>query len=171
VSQADPQANELEARIANVPNAAEPVGCQSATEQDRIAPTTTVEAEREVAFYAAVVNGWLETRMEKDRSLLSISGFAIAALVAYLTTKGPHTRFEAVMSGISLLAFAGCCCTAVAIFHSNADALEALAICDEGRPSAEARLRRFDRLLLTCFVIGLVSVVAVGLELIVRSPF
>src|SRR4051812_12163082 len=50
--------------------------------------------QKQVAFYGAVVTAWVETAMEKDKTLLSLSTGGIGLLVTLLTTVGPSSNDE-----------------------------------------------------------------------------
>ncbi len=52
------------------------------------------ESAKEVAFFSAVVGAWIETRMEKDKTLLSLATAGIGLLVTLLTAVGPSSVHE-----------------------------------------------------------------------------
>ena len=54
---------------------------------------------KEVAYYTALVDAWINTKMERDKSLLSLATAGIGLLVTLLTTVG-------ITSGIMYLLYA-----------------------------------------------------------------
>ncbi|MGY0582644.1 MAG: hypothetical protein ACW7DV_11235, partial [Paraglaciecola chathamensis] len=43
---------------------------------------------KNVAFYSTLLSAWIQTKMERDKTLITLSSAAIALLVTMLTTVG-----------------------------------------------------------------------------------
>lgn len=72
-------------------------------------PNPSREAEekmlKQVEYYAASINAWISTRMELDRSLLTLSAGAIGLLIALLSTSGTVDKTDIMLSAISMIFF------------------------------------------------------------------
>ena len=116
---------------------------------------------RELAFYSSLLAAWINTRMERDKSLFTLSSAGIGLLVTLLTTgaahPAAHRSWYVVAFGFFLLALL----TALAVFERNAHHIRQLA--DD--PGARDRLLDWlDRLLVTWFVLGVAACVGLALS-------
>jgi len=82
------------------------------------------ESQKQLALYTALVEAWIETRMEKDKTLLGLSTAGIGLLATLLTTVGPTSAPQLWLYGFAGLAFIGAIVTAVWIFDRNSQHLE-----------------------------------------------
>jgi hypothetical protein len=105
---------------------------------------------------------WMNTRMERDKTLLTLAsagiGFLLTLLKAFEIPVG-FLRILYVLAGASLLVTV---CTAVVIFGQNAGYLEAL---DKSVSSAEkraTRLRFLDRVISVSFLVGVLAFVGIA---------
>lgn len=109
--------------------------------------------EKEIAFYSAVVDAWVTTRMEKDRTILTLSAGGIGLLATLLTTVGPSSNTElwlTVGAAVSLLV------TAIAtlkVFDLNSVHLREII---KGKRDDNKRLVSLDRIAFYSFVLGVV---------------
>ena len=63
-----------------------------------------ISNDKQTAYFAALVEAWLQTRMEKDKSLLMLAAGGVGVLVTLLTTTGIHSPFVgSLFAGIDLL--------------------------------------------------------------------
>jgi len=120
-----------------------------------------IHDQKEVAFYSAVVNAWVQTRMERDRSLLALSSGGIGLLVTLLTTVGIVDAWQLVLYIFAASAFATAILSAILIFGRNAEHLRRLATTDEC--SDDPSLIRLDTLLLVGFVVGMILLAVIGI--------
>ncbi|MDD5210572.1 MAG: hypothetical protein PHV36_14375 [Elusimicrobiales bacterium] len=121
-----------------------------------------VANEKEVAFYTAIVDAWVGSSMERDRSILYIASGAIGLLITLATTAQAFTRWEFLFYFISLTAFLATIIIVLFIFQRNKEFLTRLKEdsecpadkrkCDSGDPV----LCYLDKALLTSFGIGVV---------------
>jgi hypothetical protein len=122
----------------------------------------SIDREKDVAFYSAVVGAWVETRMERDRSLLALSSAGIGLLVTLLTTVGVTESWQLILYGLDSLAFGIGIVTAVLIFQRNAEYLKQLT--QNGDASGDPWLVQLDRVILVSFIFGMVLLAAIGLS-------
>ena len=116
---------------------------------------------KKVAFYSAVVQAWIATRMEKDRTLLTLSSGGIGLLATLLATVGPSSRTELVLYGLAGASFIGSIVASVLIFHRNSDHLEDVVL-REARGD-DHKLKRLDAILFTLFLAGVVLTGAIAM--------
>ena len=80
--------------------------------------------EKAVAFYAALVEAWVATRMEKDRTLLTLAAGGIGLLVTLLTTVAPTNAWQLGFYAAGGFSFLATVILAIKIFDSNSDHVE-----------------------------------------------
>jgi hypothetical protein len=81
------------------------------------------QSAKNVAFYSAVVEAWVATRMEKDRTLLSLATGGIGLLATLLTTVGPSSRVELWLYGAAGVCFITTVVGAIRVFDRNSEHL------------------------------------------------
>jgi hypothetical protein len=120
-----------------------------------------LESQKQVAFYEALVNAWITTRMERDRTLLVLSAGGIGLLVTLLTTAGPASSLELVFYVSAGVAFAAASVLLIIVFDMNGDHLREVIL--DGRKGDDPTLKVLDRLVFLCFVVGitLLGVIAI----------
>lgn len=117
---------------------------------------STDESDNERDFRSVVLQSWVETRMEKDRSLLTLASGGIGLLLTLSTTSGLEGQLQLAVYFAALGAFMTAVLSAIAIFGANSDYLEAVHARDEAKKGAAARRLRFlDRLLVGGFILGM----------------
>lgn len=155
----------------NRPPQEDPVTSSAVTRQDVKEPVTPAPPsrdERDTAFYGAVVNAWIGTRMEKDKSILTLSAAGDGLLVTLLTTVGTNSWIEAIFYALAFAGFTYSAWTAVRIFDRNADYLARLAN-DDDEP--DPRLGKLDRALLRSFLFGVAFSVLIAVSSAVTQYF
>lgn len=75
--------------------------------------------DQDVEYYSALAHGWVQTRMAKDKGLLSLSAAGIGLLVTLLTSVGVTSRVLWVLYTLAILLFAFCLVIVLIIFHCN----------------------------------------------------
>lgn len=120
---------------------------------------TTNEDPKEVAFYAALVQAWISTRFEQDKTIIAVSAGGIGVLVSLLTAAGPHGTLELVLFASAAVAFLGAILAAIAVLGRNSTYLESII---QGCRGRDPLLRHLDRVVVCCFGAGLALAVAVG---------
>src|SRR5688572_7614081 len=80
--------------------------------------------EKAVAFYAAMVEAWVATRMEKDRTLLALAAGGIGLLVTLLTTVAPTSAWQLALYAVAGALFLATVILAIQVFDRNSHHLE-----------------------------------------------
>jgi hypothetical protein len=122
-------------------------------------PERQDNSEREVAFYSAVVTAWIETKMERDRSVFTLAAAGIGLLVSVLTTVGVPARWLLGLYAAAGGFFFATCVLCLWIFDANATHLQALTT---GNSGVSPKLSRLDRVVLICFGLGVALSLAIA---------
>lgn len=130
---------------------------------DENSATADAEKEKEVAYYSSLVSGWMETRMERDKSLLGLSSGGIGLLVTLFTTVGTVSPVTLFFYAFATVAFCGTIFCSLTILYRNADYVESIL---ENNGSVEnqleGELERLDWWNFWTFAAGVLSTVAVA---------
>jgi hypothetical protein len=120
----------------------------------------------DAAWHSSLVQAWVNTRMERDKSVLTLSGAAVGLLVTLLVNFGVRTQCEALMYFFALMAFIVAILCALTIFWRNAEYLIQL---HNGHNGCDSMLAALDRTLVSAFVVGILATVALGLIMVQRN--
>ncbi len=115
--------------------------------------------DKEVAFYAATVGAWLNTKFELDKSLLTLSTGAIGLLVTLLTTIGATSVEALVLYFFALLAFLTCLVSILFIFKRNSKHLENIF---KEKETSDPLLKLLDTTAALSFLFGVVLTLIIG---------
>ncbi len=80
--------------------------------------------EKEIAWYAAALDAWYGTRLEHDKSLLTLSAGGIGLLITLASTVGIPSRIALRLASLAILAFILCVVAVLLIFKGNSGHLE-----------------------------------------------
>lgn len=119
---------------------------------------------KKVEFYSNSVNGWIATRMEKDKSILTLSTAGIGVLVSFFNTINIENIILFSIYIFALLSFVISIFSSLHIFGKNADYFMAV-IGDKPKPS----LKGYDKILLYSFMAGLLFTIALSIMLIINN--
>jgi hypothetical protein len=122
--------------------------------------------KRELAHYAATVAAWYSTKMEHDKSLLTLAAAAIGVLITLVTKFPVGSYWEMSLFASSLLTFIVCLIAVLAIYKRNSTHLENLIHHDE---RSDRWLTVLDWMSLISFVSGIILASALGILLAVDS--
>lgn len=122
---------------------------------------TDVEYDQKaVEYYAAKVNAWFNTKLERDKSLLVLSAGAIGLLVTLLTTVGVNSIELLFVFAVSMVSFVICIVSVLVIFSLNAKHLEELIA---GKKTNDSVLGFLDSLSMFTFILGVILASIIGL--------
>lgn len=127
-----------------------------------------IKDEKEVQYYMALVTAWINTRMEHDKTLITISAGGIGLLTTILTTKGTAETWHIWLFGLAFCCYLIAIFTAIAIFHENAVRLE-----QEVRKediNHDMNLEKLDKVARWSFIIGTVSFAMIGVLSALAKP-
>lgn len=79
---------------------------------------------KEVEYFAAIANAWVNTRIEHDKSLLTLSAGGIGLLITLLSTVGIKTTGIFICFSLAVFAFVICLGAVLWIYKRNAKHLE-----------------------------------------------
>jgi hypothetical protein len=114
---------------------------------------------KNIAFYSVLLNAWIQTRMERDKTLVTLSAAAIGLLVTILNTVGIKSIWEILLFAISIMAFLITIWSSIKIYQLNSRHLE-----DSIRGSSEKdpQLEKYDKLSIRAFIFGIVIAGLIG---------
>jgi hypothetical protein len=111
---------------------------------------------------------WIDTRMERDKSLLLLSGGAIGLLAGLVGPLAVLTGVcEVVLLGLSAVAFAACILSVLCIFTANSRHLEQVRAGVDNPP--HRWLDTLDATAVSSFVVGILLAIALGLTIAARN--
>ena len=79
--------------------------------------------EKEIAFYSASLQAWFTTRIERDKSLLTLSAGGIGLLITLLSTVGANSVCILLLYISALVFFLLCIISVLSILWRNAEYL------------------------------------------------
>ncbi|MEJ2612046.1 MAG: hypothetical protein P8179_18730 [Candidatus Thiodiazotropha sp.] len=95
---------------------------------------------KNIAHYSVLLGAWIQTKMERDKTLVTLSSAAIGLLITVLTTVGVQSIYEIVLFIISIVAFIITIWSALVIYQLNSKHLEdALRGSSESDPNIRVR--------------------------------
>lgn len=111
--------------------------------------------EKTVSFYSARINTWVGTRMERDKTILTLSTAGIGILVTMLTSFGIKNSFSFVFYIFSFISFLTSIIILLFVFSLNADYL--LYLDDEKKiKHKKCLLKLLDKSTFVFFITGIV---------------
>ena len=122
-------------------------------------PTASADQEKQVAFYSATVQAWIDTKMERDRTLVGLSTGGIGLLVTFLTTLHITIPAPLLWFGLGLGGFSASLVGALWIFSANAHHIEQV---NKGHVAPSKLLSFLDVAMLLGFVLGVAATIAIG---------
>jgi hypothetical protein len=108
---------------------------------------------KNVAYYSVLLQTWIETRMTRDKTLVTLSAGGIGLLVTLLTTVGVSRLWQV---GLYVISFAGFLVTierALDIYQKNSQQIEHDL---RGESSQHLKLDAFDKVSIRAFYVGVV---------------
>ena len=121
----------------------------------------TIKEQKEVEYYSALVNGWVNTRMEASKTKVALSAGAIGILVSLLTTVGVESFLALLIYCFAIFSFAICCIFELIVFHKNSDYLESVI---KGNKNEDQLLSFLDKVSISSFIFGIVLAFIIGLS-------
>ena len=118
---------------------------------------------KNVQHYSVLLAAWIQTRMERDRTIVALSAAAIGLLVTLLTTTGVPRWWLLIPYGTAFIGFAVSIGAALAIYQRNSEKIE-----NDIRGSSDPGYRAinltpYDRAAVVGFFVGATSVIVIGL--------
>lgn len=117
---------------------------------------------RDRIFYTAMVNAWLNTKLELDKQLLGLSVTAIGLLVTLLRTLGVSSSQQLYLFAGTLFSFLVTIISVFLILGMNAKHIEKTL--SNNNHQDEKSLTFLDKIALVSFCSGMVLVVIIGIS-------
>ena len=118
-----------------------------------------VKEQKEVAYYSSLVNAWVQTKMERDKVIVSLSAGGIGLLVTILGTVGVSKVWQIYLYGAAFLGFILTLTCSILIFDKNSKHIED--VLNTGS-RGDYSLKRIDKWSLTFFVIAVLFSISIG---------
>lgn len=123
-----------------------------------------LKAQKDIQFYGASVNAWINTSLEQDKSLLTLSAGGIGLLIALLTTIGIAEVALLVLYVLAIVAFSVCLIFVLYIFSRNRKHVEKVLA---GNPAADPSLGTADYAAMAAFLAGALLTGIIGITMAV----
>lgn len=118
--------------------------------------------QKEISYYSALLNAWINTKMERDRTILTISSGAIGVLITLLTTVGAKNCLEIILFMFAFVLFITTVILVLNIFSENSRYIEEIIVSGK---KEDFRLSYLDKISTWTFIGGLVISVFIGVLL------
>jgi hypothetical protein len=105
---------------------------------------------KNVAYYQVMLSAWIQTRMEHDKTLITLSSAAIALLVTVASTVGTDNKLVLWLYPISLLSFLTCIITSLKVYRLNSTLIET----ELAKAGDKPNLKPYDRIAKFSFMMG-----------------
>lgn len=109
--------------------------------------------ETDVVLYSAMVDAWIASRMEKDKSIFYIASSGIGLLLTLAVSMGPFQWWEFLFYALALILFSATIGLTLWIFHRNSEYLEK--VIRTGTKAKDKTLDRLDRAIPIIFGAGI----------------
>jgi len=118
-----------------------------------------VDQQKEVAYYAALVNAWIQTKMDRDKLLVTLSSGGIGLLVTLLSAVKIKHYWELLLYAAAVICFLVTIMACMFIFKRNSSHIEDV-LCKNA--TQDYVLSRLDRISSYFFILGIVFSLAIG---------
>lgn len=125
-----------------------------------MADDRTINELKDVEFYAAQVNAWVNTRFEHDKSLLTLSAGGVGLLITLLTNNSISSIELFVFYILALLSFVVCLGALLWIFKRNAMHLENVV---QDIEASDSLLKGLDTIAIVSFLMAVVFSSIIGI--------
>lgn len=124
--------------------------------------------DKEVEFYAANLNAWLNTRFEHDKSLLSLSAGGIGILITLLSNSAANSIYSLVFYFFAITSFMICLGALLWVFRRNAKHLEDVV---KNINTSDSLLKCLDNIALISFIVGVIFASLIGFSTVVTTYY
>lgn len=116
-------------------------------------------AHKKIVHYSVLLSAWIDTKMERDKTLVFLSATAIGLLVTILTTVKVNSIFEIFAYAAALTSFLVTIFSSLTIYQLNSEHLEDAI---RGATDKDPRLEKHDKWSFRSFIIGATFTLMVG---------
>jgi uncharacterized membrane protein YgcG len=107
--------------------------------------------DKNVALYSILAEAWVNTRMERDKTLVTLSAGGIGVIIAIITTVGTKTYWLLWLFILAFLCFGVCIAACIHIYQQNSKLIEAEM---EDNVPKRPKLKPFDKISVGSFYAG-----------------
>ncbi|OOZ44258.1 hypothetical protein [Solemya velum gill symbiont] len=118
---------------------------------------------KNVAHYSVMLSAWIESRMARDKALMTLSAAGVGLIVTILTTVGIKSWIDLALVALSLLGFGSCIWAALRIYQLNTEHIEEL-IGETQGSEKRVVLEKFDKMSERSFYAGAIFIVLFGIS-------
>jgi len=120
-----------------------------------------ISNEKKIQYYSALVQAWLDTKLERDKSILALSTGAIGLLITLLTTVGVSSNVSIILYFLAILCFLVCIIAVLIIFKRNAEHLKQVA---KNEAESDPILKKLDKISFCSFIFGIILSCIIGVS-------
>ena len=117
---------------------------------------------KNVVHYQVLLSAWIESRMEQDKTIITLSAGAIALLVTIITTVGIKGFWQYLFATTAFAGFITAICSCLPIYQLNAKHLEEN-LRSESTENTSNLLKKLDKITIRSFYTGIVCFVLMAL--------
>lgn len=121
---------------------------------------------KDVEFYAANLNAWFNSALERDKNLLTLSSGAIGILVTLLSTSGIQQPYQLCLYIATLLCFLTCIVLVLNVFQANQRHIQQVI---NGFEGFDPKLKIIDKFVNYAFGMGVTLSILIGVTAAVHS--
>lgn len=122
------------------------------------------ENNKNVEYYSHLVNAWITTNMEMNKSILTLSTAGLGVLLVFFNNISYTNIITLLLYGLSLIFFILAIISGIWIFSENADYCEA--VINEKEIGNKKLIAILDKFLIYNFILGLISSIILSFVLI-----
>lgn len=116
---------------------------------------------KNVAHYSVMLQAWVDTRMERDRTIVTLSAAAIGLLATILTTVGVMHSGQIYLYGFAFIGFLVATVLSLLIYHRNSIHIEGAL---KGTSEQDPVLTHYDKAQMASFIGGAVLAAWIGID-------
>lgn len=120
-----------------------------------------VKQQKDVQFYGAAMGAWINTALEHDKSLMTLSAGGIGLLVTLLSTVGVGNVILLVLYIAAMLAFLVCVVGVLGVFRRNQTHIKQVV---DGKDDPDPVLHALDAAARASFGIGAILTTIIGIS-------
>lgn len=105
---------------------------------------------KKISYNDAMIKAWLKTKLEKDKSIMSVSLMTILVHVANIFCNGIGNDFEKFVCAFSILLLATSVLTTIFIYEKNAELIKCIWL----ESTKIISLKKYDLINSVCFISG-----------------
>lgn len=125
-----------------------------------------ISQEKDIQFYSQHVAAWFTTRMEHDKSLLTLSAGGIGLLITLFSTVGVKSFEGLILYTCSIISFIICLFSILYIFNRNSSHIEDVLI--ENKPT-DPILKVLDKIAFFSFFMGVITASILGFSIATKT--